>query len=111
MRGTQRYLAFIRATVVSSIRLLKPHSLSYQLDTFTRVPSATLVRVASKMLECGSWLKSTETSGAVLYARMPLSSFSDAAFSTLLTSSTLVARFAVKVRSTMDTLMVGTRMA
>ena len=40
------YFAFIRATAVSSMRLEKPHSLSYQLDTFTNRP-ATLVSVAS----------------------------------------------------------------
>ena len=49
------YLAFISATVVSSIRLLKPHSLSYQDDTFTRRPD-TLVSVASKFDEAGLWL-------------------------------------------------------
>jgi len=48
-------LAFISATVVSSIRLLKPHSLSYQDDTFTRRPD-TLVSVASKFDEAGLWL-------------------------------------------------------
>src|SRR5262249_51709130 len=63
--GFERYFAFTKATVASSIRLLKPHSLSYQLETFTRRP-ATLVRVASKMLERGSWLKSLETRGSVL---------------------------------------------
>ncbi len=36
--------AFISATVTSSMRLEKPHSLSYQLTTFTRRPSITLVR-------------------------------------------------------------------
>jgi hypothetical protein len=46
------YLAFISATVVSSIRLEKPHSLSYQLDTLTSRP-LTLVRVASKALDSG----------------------------------------------------------
>src|SRR5690606_16534867 len=40
------YFAFISATVVSSIRLEKPHSLSYQLLTLTRRP-LTLVRVSS----------------------------------------------------------------
>lgn len=62
-REAQR--AAISATVVSSIRLLKPHSLSYQLDTFTRRPD-TFVSVESKIDERGSWLKSLETSGAVL---------------------------------------------
>jgi len=41
------YFAFINATVVSSMRLEKPHSLSYQLDTFTRRPPLNLVRVSS----------------------------------------------------------------
>jgi len=46
------YLAFISATVVSSMRLLKPHSLSYHDETFTRRPD-TLVSVASKFDEAG----------------------------------------------------------
>ena len=58
--------AFDQASVVSSMRLEKPHSLSYQEHTFTSVPSMTLVSVASKIDECGSWLKSTDTSGASL---------------------------------------------
>src|SRR5579872_1969862 len=44
---------FDQATVVSIIRLEKPHSLSYQAHAFTRLPSITLVRVASKIEECG----------------------------------------------------------
>ena len=40
------YFAATSATVVSSIRLEKPHSLSYQLETFTSRP-LTLVRVES----------------------------------------------------------------
>ena len=60
-----RYFAAIKATVASSMRLLKPHSLSYQLETLTRRP-ATFVSVASKMLERGSWLKSLETRGSAL---------------------------------------------
>ena len=58
--------AFDQASVVSSMRLEKPHSLSYQAQTFTSVPSMTLVSVASKIEECGSWLKSIDTSGASL---------------------------------------------
>jgi hypothetical protein len=41
------YFAAINATVMSSMRLEKPHSLSYQLSTFTRVPPMTRVWVAS----------------------------------------------------------------
>src|SRR5262249_36489495 len=57
---------FDQATVVSIILLEKPHSLSYQAQTFTRVPSMTFVRVESNMDECESWLKSIETSGPSL---------------------------------------------
>jgi hypothetical protein len=49
------YFAVIRATVVSNMRLLKPHSLSYHDDTLTRRPE-TLVRVASKFEDAGLWL-------------------------------------------------------
>ena len=49
------YFAVIRATVVSSMRLLKPHSLSYQEETFTKRPD-TLVSVASKFDDAGLWL-------------------------------------------------------
>ena len=59
------YFAVIKATVVSSIRLLKPHSLSYQEETLTKVPE-TFVSVESKLLEAGLWLKSIETRGSVL---------------------------------------------
>src|SRR5690606_31849378 len=58
--------AFDQATVVSSMRLEKPHSLSYQASTLTSVPSITFVSVASNVAECGSWLKSMDTSGASL---------------------------------------------
>ena len=51
---TQRKLGQIRmcqarisASAVSSMRLLKPHSLSYQAQTLTSVPPMTLVNVAS----------------------------------------------------------------
>ena len=39
--------AFDQAIVVSSMRLLKPHSLSYQEQTLTSVPSVTRVSVES----------------------------------------------------------------
>ena len=41
------YVAFDQASVVSSMRLEKPHSLSYHEQAFTSVPSMTLVSVAS----------------------------------------------------------------
>src|SRR5215831_4233890 len=91
------------------MRLLNPHSLSYQEKTFTSVPPDTLVMVASNTEEAGLWLKSLETRGSLLYSRMPFRSVSEACFAALLTSSTVVARLATNERSTMDTLMVGTR--
>jgi hypothetical protein len=41
------YFAAISAAVMSSMRLLKPHSLSYQASTLHSVPPVTLVSVAS----------------------------------------------------------------
>ena len=52
------------ATAVSTMRLEKPHSLSYHDITRTSVPSITLVWSMWKIDECGSWLKSLETLGA-----------------------------------------------
>ena len=52
------------ATAVSTMRLEKPHSLSYHDITRTSVPSITLVWSMAKTDECGSWLKSLETLGA-----------------------------------------------
>src|SRR6266567_8889541 len=57
--GRFDYFAAINAIVASSIRLEKPHSLSYQLDTLTRRPE-TLVSVASNIDDRASWLKSTD---------------------------------------------------
>ena len=56
--------AFIAARVVSSMRLEKPHSLSYHEQALTSVPPITRVMPASKFEEVLVWLKSTETSGA-----------------------------------------------
>jgi hypothetical protein len=64
-RDAITYFALASATAVSSMRFEKPHSLSYQLDTFTRRPD-TLVSVASNVDEAGLWLKSIDTSGASL---------------------------------------------
>ena len=41
------YFAASNASVMSSMRLEKPHSLSYQASTLTKVPPVTLVRVLS----------------------------------------------------------------
>src|SRR5689334_9751060 len=93
------------------MRLEKPHSLSYQAQTFTSVPSLTLVSEASKMELAGLWLKSDDTSGSLVYCRMPFRSPSEACFTALFTSSTVVGFLATKDKSTIETLMVGTRMA
>src|SRR3954467_1793049 len=111
----QRYFAIAAPTsaktaVTSSIRFEKPHSLSYQDETLTSVPSGeTRVRVESKIELAGLWLKSDETRSSALYSRMPFRSPSQPAFTALFTSSTLVGRLATKVKSTIETLMVGTR--
>src|SRR5271154_4740824 len=92
------------------MRLEKPHSLSYQLKTRQKRLSITTVCVRSKVDECGSWLKSVETSGAELVARMPLNRAEAAAsFIAALISSTEVSRAATKVKSMTETFAVGTR--
>ena len=66
------YFAAISATVVSSMRFEKPHSLSYHDETLTRRPE-TLVRVASKFDE---WLASQREKGKMAMNPQP---FPDAA--------------------------------
>ena len=56
-------ISFPIATAVSAIRFEKPHSLSYQESTRTKVPSITLVWSIWKIEEWLSWLKSAETFG------------------------------------------------
>ena len=60
------YSSFPIATAVSAMRFEKPHSLSYQDITRTSVPFCTLVWSMWNVEECGSWLKSIETFGAVV---------------------------------------------
>lgn len=57
-------IVFANATAVSDMRLEKPHSLSYQESTRTKLPSMTLVWSIAKIEEWLSWLKSRETSGS-----------------------------------------------
>src|SRR6185437_16856558 len=57
----------------STIRFEKPHSLSYHDNTLTNRLSSTWVWVTSKVELCGSWLKSTDTVGALLMPTMPRS--------------------------------------
>src|SRR5271169_5875700 len=60
-------------TATSTMRLEKPHSLSYHDRTRTKRLSSTWVWVTSNTELCGSWLKSTETVGALLIPTVPLS--------------------------------------
>src|SRR5438105_14835025 len=91
------------------MRLEKPHSLSYQEHTLTSVPPEALGSSASKMELAGLWLKSEDTSSSVLYSSMPFRSLSDACFTALFISSTVVGLLATNERSTSETLIVGTR--
>src|SRR5882672_10297013 len=92
--GSRAYFAPISSTATSSIRLLNPHSLSYQENTFTSVPPDTLVSVESNTDDAGLWLKSLETRGSLQYSRIPFRSVSEACFAAPLISSTVVARLA-----------------
>src|SRR5947207_5812124 len=92
------------------MRLEKPHSLSYHERTRTKVLSSTWVWVTSNVELCGSWLKSTDTVGALLMPTMPLRRFDFAASSiSALTSSAEVSRAASNLKSISETLAVGTR--
>ena len=78
----------------------------------TNVFSRTWVCVTSKVELCESWLKSTDTVGALLIPRMPFKRFDLAASSiSELISLGVVSRAASKVKSISDTFGVGTRIA
>jgi hypothetical protein len=62
----QPQISFAMATAVSAMRFEKPHSLSYQDITRTKLPSITLVWSMWKMDEAGWWLKSMETFGSLV---------------------------------------------
>src|SRR5260370_33646713 len=91
------------------IRQLKPHSLSYQLTTFAQSPPSVWVSGASTIDECGSPLKSDETSGSLLTERIPFSSPPAASSKAALISSEGVVWLSCTVRSTTDTSRIGTR--
>ena len=57
-------ISFAIATAVSAMRFEKPHSLSYQESTRTKLPSITLVWSRWKIEERSSPLKSLETLGS-----------------------------------------------
>src|SRR6266581_3186519 len=93
----------------STMRQLKPHSLSYQLTTFAQSPASTAVDGASTIDECGSFLKSDETSSSWLTARIPRSSPLAASSNAALMSCAVVVLPSCTVRSTTDTSRIGTR--
>src|SRR5215510_2489895 len=93
------------------MRQEKPHSLSYQLMTRTSVPSRTLVWSMWKVDEWLSWLKSIDTLGWSVQPRMPLSWLAAASLTALVISSLSVLRLATNLKSTTETLGVGTRIA
>src|SRR4051812_44462842 len=98
------------ASAVSLIRVEKPHSLSYQDRTRPRPPSIIWVWGRATVDDAGAWLKSMETSGSLVTARMPFSGPEAAAASiAALIASTVVALLGTKVRSTTETFGVGTR--
>src|SRR5207245_5452718 len=74
----------------STMRQLNPHSLSYQLTTFAQSPVSTAVDGASTIEECGSFLKSEDTSSSRLTARTPRSSPLAASSNAALISSAVV---------------------
>ena len=69
----------------------------------------TLVWSMWKIEERGSWLKSSETFGASVKPRMPLSCCSAARLIAPLISSLLVAFLATNLKSITETFGVGTR--
>ena len=69
--GLQRFLGgkahkLPNNAAVSDMRFEKPHSLSYQPITRASAPSTTAVCVESNVQDAALWLKSIETSFAVL---------------------------------------------
>src|SRR5207248_804304 len=95
----------------STMRQLKPHSLSYQLTTLARCEPSMMVSGASTIDECGSPRKSDETSSSWLTLRMPWSSPLAASSNAALMSSTVVDLPSSTLRSTTDTSRTGTRKA
>mmetsp|Transcript_5817 Transcript_5817/g.16591 ORF Transcript_5817/g.16591 Transcript_5817/m.16591 type:complete len:268 (+) Transcript_5817:209-1012(+) len=70
-----------------------------------------MLAVASTVQEAESWMKSLETTDSSVHARMPLSSLSEACLRASRICSLVTALPVLKVRSTMETSAVGTRIA
>src|SRR6202040_4034383 len=95
--------------VRSTMRQLKPHSLSYQLTTFAHPSPSISVSGASTIDEWGSPLKSDETSSSWLTARMPRSSPLAASSNAALMAWAVVVLPSSMVKSTTETSRIGTR--
>src|SRR5260221_14658189 len=106
---SRTYPSLAMTSAVSSMRFEKPHSLSYHDSTRTKPPSTTWVWRRSKVELAGLWLKSPDTSGWPLGARMPASRPLAASPTAWLVASTVVALRAATVKSIRDTLGGGTR--
>src|SRR5262249_633497 len=92
VRSLHAYSRSATYVIRSTSRQLKPHSLSYQETTFAERSPSISVAGASTIDECGSFLKSDDTSSSWLTARMPLSEPPAASSNAALISSTVVAR-------------------
>merc|ERR1712121_169160 len=95
----------------SHTRWLKPYSLSYQDTSLTKCSFRAMQALASKMEERTSLLKSVDTTWSSVYPRTPCMGPSAAALTTFLMSSILAGFSRRTVRSTTETLGVGTRKA
>merc|ERR1712121_14318 len=95
----------------SHTRWLKPYSLSYQDTSLTKCSFRAMQALASKIKERTSLLKSVDTTWSSVYPRTPCMGPSAAALTTFLMSSILAGFSRRTVRSTTETLGVGTRKA
>ena len=98
--------------VTSTMRLEKPHSLSYQDRTLTKLPSMTLVSRRSTIDDTGEPLKSIETSASSRTGEdaleRPRRGGAQGIVDLLLASAVC---FSSATRSTIETFEVGTRIA
>src|SRR3990170_5758785 len=97
----------------STMRQLKPHSLSYHARILTKLllSPRTIVLNASNVPEYVLCKTSLLTIGSSVYSRMPLSSFSQAFLNAAFMSSLVTSWLRMAVRSTHETSGVGTRSA
>src|SRR5438309_10324359 len=95
--------------IKSTMRQLKPHSLSYQETTLAARSPSVRVAGASTIEECGSDLKSEETSSSRETARMPFSAPHASSSKAWLIWSAVVGLARSTLRSTTETSRTGTR--